>query len=53
MDTPVRTTINLGPELRKKLVALAAANERSVAAEARMAIAYYVDAHQIQPRSKR
>lgn len=38
-----RLTINISEEERKRLVALASLNERSYAAEARIAIRYYLD----------
>jgi hypothetical protein len=38
-----RITINLEPNERKRLIALAAANDRSIAAEARIAIRAYLD----------
>lgn len=53
MAEPERTTINLGAELRKKLKALAIANERSLAAEARLAVAYYVEANTPSRRGRR
>jgi len=45
MSRSPRTTINLEMDERKKLAALAAVNERSIAAEARLAIKAWIELH--------
>lgn len=49
---PSRTTINLDPRDRKELGAVAEINERSVAAEARIAIRFYLDSLKQQSKGK-
>lgn len=53
MSTPPRITINLEPSERKRLIATAAANDRSIAAEARVAIRAYLDSQASDSKGKR
>jgi hypothetical protein len=53
VSTPPRITINLEPSERKRLIATAAANDRSIAAEARVAIRAYLDAQADAVKARR